>query len=123
MKKIIASLILTVAFASFGSIAFADTTACGQVDPITNQVVTCGNGSPENVTNVWGTTNSQIAHVAPGATVYDEAGIPSLCPTWFSNYCVDISHTEYYRNGMRAVAHQIQAGGFSLGIFTYWATH
>ncbi len=56
----------------------------------------CGNGNPEMITNVWGGTNSDVPHIKPGQSVTDQWGVVSLCPAWFTNYCVDISHTAYY---------------------------
>ena len=119
MKKIVSLLVLVAVFGFVGSVS-ADTVKCGDVDPVTNLVVSCGNGSPENVVNVWGTSNSQIAHIQPGVTVTDEGGVPSTCPSWFTNYCVDISHTTYYRNAMLTLGSQLKALGYRGGVFGYW---
>lgn len=73
---------LTLAVAGLLAIAtpaFADT-ACGALNP-------CENGNPENVVNVWGTTNSQLPHI--------QRGQPG-CPWFYPTYCVDISHTAWY---------------------------
>ncbi len=56
----------------------------------------CGNGSPELVSNIWGGTNSSVPHVQPGQSVKDTFGNVFTCPFWFTNYCVDITHTAYY---------------------------
>lgn len=88
-------------------------------DPIVRH--DCGNGSPELVMNIWGTTNSQIPHVKAGDVVYDEGGLPLPCPTitWKIG-CVDISHTDYYRNKMIDTGRQLKNLGFSGGMFAYW---
>ena len=54
--------------------------------------VVCSNGSPENVQNYGGFTNSMLPKVMPGQRSING----DLCPAWFTNYCVDISKTPYY---------------------------
>ena len=77
---------------------FTDSITLVQTPATTAQSAGCpkGNGNPENVVNIWGTTNSGIPHVQPGQSVTDQWVFTSLCPAWFTNYCVDISHTAYY---------------------------
>jgi hypothetical protein len=95
MTKTIVSILLVVG-TLLPVAAFADTVACGQVDPSTGIVRDCGNGSPEMVTNVWGGTNSDVPHILPGQSRVNKFGVSHSCPWWFSNYCVDISETAYY---------------------------
>lgn len=52
----------------------------------------CSNGSPENVVNEWGMTNSQLPHILQGQT---SNGLS--CPFWFPMYCVDIRGTAWYQ--------------------------
>ncbi len=113
------ALVAVMIPASF-SIAHAAT--CGDLD-INGNKITCDNGSPEMVVNIWGTTNQQITHATPGSVVKDAAGIASICPIWFTNYCVDISNTDYYKNGARATARQLQSSGYTLGLYAYWLSH
>lgn len=88
MNKILATVITGVAMLIPVSSAFA--ASCSDVG------VQCGNGSPELVTNVWGGTNADVPHVQPGQSFTDQWGTSFTCPAWFTNYCVDISHTAYY---------------------------
>lgn len=121
MKKITTVVSLMLMVGTFLPVA-ASAASCGDLDGNGNTIV-CGNGSPETVSNVWGGTNSSVPHVQPGAIVRDAAGIASLCPSWFTNYCVDISNTEYYKSAARATARQLQTAGFSVGLYSYWLTH
>jgi hypothetical protein len=130
-KALNASLlfVLAVAFAVTFIFGFASTasaaigTACGDTHPISGNIVQCGNGSPEMVTNGYGVMNSQVPHVQPGQTVRDAAGIEGMCPAWFTNYCVDIFGTEKYKNDARSLAKQLQSSGFTLGKYVYWLSH
>lgn len=88
MKKIIFALAFSLLFVG---VASADTIVCGtQPD---GSFISCGNGSPENVVNVWGTTNAQLPHILQGQTVNGE-----YCPAWFPMYCVDIRGTAWYQS-------------------------
>lgn len=90
MKK--AVLIFSVIFVfALAGVAKADTLDCA-----THPLQCQGNGSPEIIVNVWGTTNAQIPHTAPGHTITYSNGVVSTCPIWFSTYCVDISNTQYF---------------------------
>lgn len=115
MKNLTKFLLVVGVFsiASLGQVSAA-VQQCGDPSQSTIDVtyVSCGNGSPELVTSAWGTTNSGTPHVQPGQSVTDESGISSLCPSFFTNYCVDITHTEYYRNQMKAIAQQLQIAQF-----------
>lgn len=121
MKKI-ASIVLGIAL--IVPVA-ASAASCGEIDPITNTVVQCGNGSPETVVNGYGVKNGDVQRLAPGQTVADAAGITSTCPVWFSAQmgCVNIFGTEVYKGQARSLARQLQASGFSLGLYAYWLTH
>lgn len=124
MKNKLAILSITALFFTAVPV-FADT-VCGNPanSTVTTMYITCGsNGNPENVTNIWGGTNSSLPHVTPGASIVDEGGVPLLCPTIVSNYCVDISHTDYYRNAMLELGRQLKSLGQSGGIFGYWIAH
>ncbi|MGY4310939.1 hypothetical protein [Bradyrhizobium sp. JR3.5] len=59
--------------------------------------VACGNGNPEAVVSAWGTTNGGVPHIQPGQYAADGK---SLCPAFFTSYCVDITGTALY-NGPR----------------------
>ncbi|CCD89883.1 exported protein of unknown function [Bradyrhizobium sp. ORS 285] len=83
MNKIIACAILALAIVAP---AFSSAATCADV--------ACGNGNPEQVVSVWGTTNAGVPHIQPGQYAADHV---SLCPAWFTNYCVDITATSYYR--------------------------
>lgn len=123
MKKLIlSSLALVLAFSGFGVRAYADTAICGDPAQSTALVTykNCGNGNPENVQNVWGGTNSTMPHIRPGDSINDEGGVPSLCPSIISNYCVDISHTDYYRAKMIETGRQLRLMGASGGFMAYW---
>ncbi len=88
MKKYI--FIAIVAFAIIGFTNSTSASVCGlQPD---NSYVACGNGNPELVVNAWGTTNSQLPHIAPGQTVNGAS-----CPAWFPMYCVDIRGTSWFQ--------------------------
>lgn len=93
MKNLIITATISVAMLLPTAAAFA-AVSCG-VQP-DGSIVQCGNGSPEMVMNVWGGTNSDVPHVQPGQSVTDQWGNVSVCPAWFTDYCVDISHTQYY---------------------------
>lgn len=82
----IGMILTTFAFA-----APAKAAVCGDG---TSGTVVCENGNPEMVVSVWGTTNSGVPHIQPGQYAADGK---SLCPAWFSTYCVDITGTAYYR--------------------------
>ncbi|WP_107357219.1 hypothetical protein [Rhodopseudomonas palustris] len=98
--------------------------SCGDLDS-NGHVISCGNGSPELVVNGYGLTNSQSTHVAAGASVADAAGISFACPAWYGPtlYCVDVTSTDYYKNGARAIAKFLQANGLTLGAYAYWLTN
>lgn len=113
MKRIMTFVFMFALIFSFSGIVKADTVDCS--------IVNCGsNGSPENVSNTWGGTNSSVPHVQPGEITYDEGGVPMPCPTWFTNYCVDISGTQYYKDSMLVLGHQLKLLGVTGGIFGYW---
>ena len=76
--------------------AFAQSVPCGQADPVTGITNSCGNGSPDMVTNVWGGTNADVPHILPGQSRTNKFGKVNTCPWFFTNYCVDISETQYY---------------------------
>lgn len=91
-------------------------TSATSTDPITGDEVTtyatsttpavdfssCAAGSPEFVTSAWG-RNGDVPKVKPGATVTDQWGFSYVCPAWFSQPCVDITHTAYYRVMMQPI--------------------
>lgn len=81
---VLGALLPTAAFAATG-------TKCGDTNA-GGQVISCENGNPENVQAYGGFTNSMLPHVMPGQKAADG----SLCPMYFSKYCVDISLTPYY---------------------------
>ena len=89
MKK--ASFIVSILLMA-GSVlpVTASASVCG--NGIDFGTVVCSNGSPENVQNYGGFTNSQLPHIMPG----QRSAAGDLCPAWFTNYCVDISKTPYY---------------------------
>lgn len=58
----------------------------------------CGNGSPELVVNIWGTSNSQLPHIMQGQTKTLINGTSYTCPVWFPMHCVDISGTAWFRS-------------------------
>ncbi len=91
MSKAFAAIIVTLGLmapvASFAAVA-----SCGNG---TLGTVVCGNGSPELVQSPWG-KNSDVPHIQPGQSVRDDFGNTFLCPFWFTNYCVDLTHTAYY---------------------------
>lgn len=60
-----------------------------------------GGPNPENVENIWGGTNNSVPHVQPGQSAKDQWGNSFLCPSWYSNYCVDLTHTAYYISNHR----------------------
>lgn len=94
MKKFIFVLALAFVVGGFSGHAFAADCA---LHPEECQ----GNGSPENVMNVWGTTNSQIPHIKPGTSVLFSNGAVTIdlgCPAWFSNYCVDVTVTQWWKD-------------------------
>lgn len=88
MKNKILITLAVVALFAFAVPALADT--CN------DNPGGCGNGSPELVTNAWGTSNSQIPHILQGQSVVMSNGMTTMCPIWFPMYCVDISHTQYF---------------------------
>jgi len=88
MKKIIFALAFSLVFVGFAGTVKADT--CGlQPD---NSYIPCGNGSPENTVNVWGTKNSQLPHILQG-----QSRNGFTCPVWYPMYCVDITGTSWYQ--------------------------
>lgn len=97
MTKNIATVLLGIGMilSVFAYSAPASAASCGDG---TNGTVACGNGNPEQVVNVWGTTNSGVPHIQPGQYAADGK---SLCPAFFTNYCVDITNTAYYKNLFR----------------------
>lgn len=88
MKKIFAAAVVTAALLVSAPVYAAP--VCG--DP----GVSCDNGNPEMVVNVWGTTNSGVPHIKPGQSVINRWGEVVYCPAFISTYCVDISDTAYY---------------------------
>jgi hypothetical protein len=98
MKKTIYVLIVMLFITALGHSQTAFAATCGEIDPITNTVVTCGAGSPESVVNVWGTKNSDLPHILQGKTATLTNGSTYTCPAWFPMYCVDISGTSWFRN-------------------------
>lgn len=98
MKKVITVLGI-VSMLAFAVPTFADS-KCG--DPSLSDENTtfmvCGNGNPEMVMNVWGTTNSQLPHILPGQSYRMSNGFLDTCPAWFTRYCVDISVTDYWKD-------------------------
>ena len=84
MKKTIALFALVALFGIAG-LTHADEL------PVQN-----GNGSPEAVVNIWGTTNSQLPQFAPGTSRKLTIGSVATCPFWFPMNCVDISGTAWY---------------------------
>lgn len=118
-KYILSAMFALVLVFGVGAVS-ASAATCGDG---TGGTVVCGNGNPELVVNGFGVTNSQVPHVAPGASVSDAAGITDTCPIWYKMGCLDIFGTEVYKNQARFLAKQLQERGFALGKYVYWLNH
>lgn len=106
-NKISTSLLVLSMIVGFAQITHAATLDCS----ITN----CGsNGNPEMVTGGWGTTNSGVPHLSQGQVATDDNGIHSTCQ-WM-NGCVDVYHTDWYKNLIQALRTQLGDSGFQTWI-------
>lgn len=85
MKKTLISALVAVGMFTMPVAAFAATSVDCHVTPNASQCQ--GGGNPEILMSPWG-RNQDVPHIQPGQKAAD--GI-SLCPIWFTNYCVDIS--------------------------------
>ena len=90
-------LVIMVLVTAFGHSQTASA-ACGDLDPVTNTIITCGAGSPEHVVNVWGTKNSDLPRIERGQTKVLANGTTYTCPIWFPMYCVDVTVTSWFKN-------------------------
>ncbi len=114
MKKLILGIIGLSLVLSFSSVALADnTTECG--DPSLNNAsstitrIACGNG-PINTIMPWG-NEATMPKISAGQFVIDESGFKVWAPNFdYQAGWVDLTHTDYYRNQMRALAIQLNAG-------------
>ena len=122
-NKILALALVIGSLSSFASVVSAgvDTPAhCGmQSDGVT--IVECSSSNPENIVSPWG-TNSSVPHLLPGTSSTDEYGVPVLCPIFTFTYCLDLTHTNYYRNQMIALAKMLIANGsaWEFPVFKGW---
>ncbi len=105
MKKILLSLAIVSMFAVISpALASASTQACGNPSDSTADTtyITCGNGMP---------IPNQGPVIRMGQSVTDEGGI-TYAPCDLFGGCVDLTHTDVYRNQMRTIVAQLTANGF-----------
>lgn len=104
MKKFAFSFVLMMFLfvVGFASNVSAAELRCGEPENSTADITYahgyCGNGSPENVMNVWGTKNSQLPHIKQGESYIMSNGVKDTCPWWYPMYCVDVSVTQYWKD-------------------------
>lgn len=108
IKKI--AVVSIVSFFLAGFVPFVSVSAdtqCGNpalnTASSTTQLIACGNGP----------VISQLGPiVAAGSTITDAGGVASLCPSFLTQGCVDLTSTVFYQSTMRALVSQLTANGF-----------
>ena len=104
MNKIITALTLGIAISlfTFAIPTFASTQVCGDPSQSTIDItyISCGNGSPANVTSPWG-KNSDVPQINPGTQILFSNGSQTInlgCPAFFTQQCSDITVSTYWKN-------------------------